>query len=354
MDHRSRWFFQGGELFDSVLSSRVRLSRNISDFRFPSSMQIEERKQLCGRLSSFFTKQSPFNYEGSLFSMADLSPGERELLWERKILPHRLVEERKGKVFLSLDESLDITLCLDDHIQFIELKNGFSLDSLYESISLLKKKTEENFSFARGGSGDYLTSRVTEAGTGLRASVIMQLPFLSLLENMEPLFLALMDRGLSIRGFMDDEDFSRGGLYQIYNTGGAGFSSDHEILNSLSEAVKILSEREENSRIIIREGHYPQVEDRIYRSLGLLRYCRMLSSQEALKHLLHLRQGICLGWISEISMEIISALMLFTGEAHLRRILIEEEQEPTEDACLQRRARLVREALSGELTYFGV
>jgi protein arginine kinase len=354
LDNRTRWFSKPGSLSDSVISTRIRLSRNISGFRFPSSMKESERKDLFGKLSVFFLNQPPFNYDGACYSMNRLSSDERNLLWERNIIPHRLVQEQKGQVLLSLDESLNVALCLDDHIQYIGLESGLSLNSLFERISRLKESTQSSFAFSQGEGGDYLTSRVTEAGSGLRASVLMQLPSLSLLEDMEPLFLALMDRGLSIRGFLDDEDFSRGGLYQIYNTGGAGFINDLELLNSLSEAVKILSEREENCRETIREGHYPQVEDRIYRSLGILRYCRILSSQEALKHLVLLRQGICLGWISEISLEAISALMLFTGHAHMTRIIAEEGREPTEEACSERRARLVREVLSGGLTYFGV
>lgn len=354
MDRSPRWFSRSGPEEETVISSRIRISRNIRGYLFPPAMNKGEREALALNMSALFMKSPLYSRHEALLSLGDLTPTQRQLLWERKILSHRLNKEGEGFLLLSSDESVNIALCLDDHLQFIGLDSGLSLDSLHRRITPIIEAAGEDVVFCRNDRGDFLTSRVDDRGTGLRASVIIQLPGLSLLENMEPLFLALMDRGLSIRGFLDDEDFSTGGLFQIYNTGGAGFSRDEEILNSLTEAVKILIVREESSRNVIRAGSFPRVEDRVYRSLGALRYCRMLSAGEALKHLALIRQGVCLGWISEISLEVLSALILYSGDAHMRQLLIEEGREPSEEACLIRRARFVRDVLSKGLTFLGV
>ncbi|MDC7220668.1 MAG: hypothetical protein PQJ59_12100 [Spirochaetales bacterium] len=354
LENRSGWFTRRGELFDTVISTRLRLSRNGELSRFPATMEKKEKEELIGRLSTFFRSQAPFNGKSRSFAMDEISAEERKILVERKILSPRHEGETNGRIIQGGDESINVLLCMDDHIQFVGLRTGFALPELHGELSLLAGETEKVFPFARDEARGYLTSRISEAGAGLRASVIMQLPALSLMEDMEPLFLALMDRGLSIRGFMDDEDRSRGGLYQIYNGGSAGYRSEEEILNSFSEAVKILSKKEEACRSEINRGHYPQLEDRIYRSLGLLRYCRLLSAGEAFKHLMLVRQGVALGWINEISLETLSALSLFTGNAHIEGILVEEGRESNGEEADERRARLVRETLAGGLTYFSV
>ncbi|MDC7222740.1 MAG: hypothetical protein PQJ60_03300 [Spirochaetales bacterium] len=348
------WFTRRGELFDTVLSTRLRLARNKANSLFPGTMDRKEREKLASALTTFYMERPPFEGKGRCLLMNELSPREKGFLVERKVLSPRHEKESGGRIIQGEEESLNILLCLDDHFQFVGLENGFALPRLYDKLIGLERETARVYPFAQDESRGYLTSRLNEAGTGLRASVIMQLPALSLMEDMEPLFLALMERGLSIRGFMDDEEQSRGGLYQIYNGGGAGFKGDGEILNSFSEAVKILSEREEACRREINRGHYPQLEDRVYRSLGLLRYCRLLTAGEALKLLMQVRQGICLGWVNEISLEVISALTLFIGQAHVEGILREEGVEPTAEGVDERRARLVRETLAGGLTYFGV
>jgi protein arginine kinase len=354
LDNRRRWFSQRGTLFDTVISSRLRISRNREGSRFPGTMEDKEREELSSQLSSFFCALPHFEKESRIYAMKDLSLRDKKMLGERRILSSRQEEYRLGKIVQREDESLNVLLCLDDHIQFVGLQNGFSLISLHKELKRLERAAEKMFPFARDEQRGFLTSRINEAGTGIRASVIMQLPALSLMEDMEPIFLVLMERGLSIRGFMDDEEQSRGGLYQIYNGGDAGFKESEEILNSFCEAVKILAEKEESCRKEINRGHYPQLEDRIYRSLGALRYCRLLTAGEALKHLMLIRQGVCLGWVNEISLETLSALTLYIGQAHVERILVEESCEITAEGVDERRARLVRETLAGGLTYFGV
>ncbi len=352
--NRTGWFTGRGNLFDTVLSTRIRLSRNIAGYRFPETMEREERIRLNARLRSFYGERDYFSRKGNLYPLAALNPRTKRFLTERRILSARQEEFTRGEVILGEDESINILLGLDDHLLFLGLKNGFGLPRLYKRIKTLESETEAVFPFSRDGDRGVLTSRIGESGTGLRISVIMQLPALSLLEDMDRLFLALMDRGLSIRGYNDEEDSSLGALYQIYNGTGAGFKRDEDILNSFTEAVKILSGKEEICRREINRGCYPRLEDRIYRSLGTLRYCRLLSEQEALKHLLLIRQGISLGWITEISLEMLSALQIFSGEAHLQGILLEEGRIPTPEEENERRARLIREALSGGMTWFGV
>ncbi len=340
-------------MYHTVLSTRLRLSRNVENYRFPGTMDREEGDELQAGLKTFLLKKDPVSAPFSAYSLAALSLREKLLLRERNILTSRQMENRRGTVVLGKGEELNCLLCVDDHVQIIGLGNGYCLPSLYNEAKALADEADREFPFARDEVHGYLTSRVTEAGTGLRASVIMQLSALSLMEDMDPLFLALMERGLCIRGYMDDQEQSRGGLYQIYCGGNGGYKRTDEILNSFSEAVKILSEREEACRREINRGRYPQLEDRISRSLGVLRYCRMISAGEAYKHLMLLRQGICLGWITEISLEAISALGLFTGQAHVEGLLSEEGTEPTAELVDERRARLIRETLDGNLSFFG-
>ncbi len=354
LQNRTVWFTGRGDLFDSVLSTRIRLSRNVAGSRFPDTMGKGEREELDKSLRSFYLERGSYFQKRNSCAFAAMTPLTRRLLGERKILSPRQEEFRRGYALLGEDESVNVVLGLDDHILLLGLSNGFGLPGLYGRIKAFEEETEGRFPFARDGDRGILTSRIGESGTGLRVSVLMQLPALTLLEDMDRLFLALMDRGLAIRGYNDEEDPSLGGLYQIYIGSGAGFKRDGEILNSFTEAVKILSVKEEACRREINRGRYPQLEDRIYRSLGLLRYCRLLSEEEAMKHLMLVRQGISLGWITEISLEVLSALQIFTGRAHLEGILMEEGTIPTPGGIDERRARLIREALVGGVTYFGV
>jgi protein arginine kinase len=249
-------------------------------------------------------------------------------------------------------EELLISLFHQDHFRFHCLAPGQSL--LEQLIPLLKlaQEVEEHYPFSKSEKGDYLCARAEEAGLALRASLMAQFIMLQELEELDPHIFQLMKKGYSLRGFTDNRDedsqSSLGGFYQIYSQA-RGAEDPQEVLNTMLMDLDPLIQRERDLRQELKQGRFPWVEDRINRSFGILKYCKLISSNEAQKRLSYIRLGVTLGWIDGLSLQEVSAMQILVQDRHICAGF--NQAEPGPFALDEERARFIREVFERGLPY---
>lgn len=356
-DHRQNsfdsWFLHQGRDFDTVLSSRVSLIRNLDGEPFPQAPQFQPDLQELQQVMELLCSKPWYTHKfhGALFS--NLEVRDRELLVERRLASNRILRQNFGAMLLDEQEAMSITLFLQDHFRFSLLRPGFTLEQPYQELIDITQAVEQHYPFATHRDFGFLTSQIDDSGRGLRSSVMLQFTMLQELEDLEPSFFELMKKGYSIRGFTDnkekDQQGSLGGFYQIYSPSET-LSSEAFQFEDMERDIQPLILRERELRDQLKEGRYPWIEDKINRSFGILKYCKLLSAQEAQKRLSFIRLGITLGWIDGLSLEEVSALLILVQDSHIASMM--EENEKDHPFLLdERRARFIREVFETGLPY---
>ena len=340
----SPWMNEEGPESDIVLSSRVRLARNLQDFTFSTLLQNEEANELIDLIEQKFTtlKQEK---KLELIKMSAIQPLEKRMLVEKHLIsPHLAQESPLGACFLSDDEKVSIMINEEDHIRIQCLLSGLQLTEALQLADDIDNEIEERVDYAFDEKKGYLTSCPTNVGTGLRASVMMHLPGLVLSQRMNRIIPAINQLGLVVRGIYGEGSEALGNIFQISNQITLG-KSEKEIVEDLTSVVLQIIAQERMAREALVKTSNIQLEDRIIRSLGTLSYARILESKEAAKCLSDVRLGIDLGYIKNISKSILNELMILTQPGFLQQyaqgLLKSSERD-------QRRAAFIRERINME------
>ncbi len=296
----SRWLEQHGEASDIVMTTRIRLARNLTGMRFPLSFSEEEANKIQEKvMSTLLSVQEQTNF--SYFPMKDLSTLERQVLVEKHLIsPYLAKNEQTAAVFLSADESISIMVNEEDHLRIQYLAPGLQLSEAYNRASQLDDFLGEKLSYAYDEQFGYLTSCPTNVGTGLRASIMMHLPALTMSKQMNVLIQMMTRLGMVVRGIYGEGSENLGNIYQISNQTTLG-KSEREILEELQKVVEQIIEKERASRKKLLEHAYLALDDKVNRALGTLLYARILTSEEAATCLSNVRLGVDLGLIDHIS-----------------------------------------------------
>ncbi|MDQ0255975.1 protein arginine kinase [Evansella vedderi] len=342
----SPWMKNEGPDADIVLSSRVRLARNLSKPPFPiaaSKEQLEEVIDLVNKKCVTHTHRKFGELE--LLRMEDMKKNEKRVLVEKHLISPNLSDESKaGAVLLSEDESLSIMINEEDHFRIQVLLSGFQLTEGLRYANEIDDWMEDKVDFAFTENRGYLTSCPTNVGTGLRASVMMHLPALVITRQMNRILPAINQLGLVVRGIYGEGSEALGNLFQISNQITLG-KSEEDIVDDLRSVVSQLIQQERAARESLLQQSKLQIEDRVFRSFGLLSYSRTMESKEAAQHLSNVRLGIDMGLIDNVSGNILNELMILTQPGFLQQyageILSPEQRD-------QRRASLIRERLKLE------
>nr|WP_295975120.1 protein arginine kinase [uncultured Bacillus sp.] len=342
----SSWMSAEGPDSDIVLSSRIRLARNIEQFKFPFAFSNEEASQVIQTIKNRMQDRSFSKAdEMDLLIMEDLQPLQRRVLVEKHLIsPHLAETSSHGACLLSENEEVSIMLNEEDHIRIQVLFPGFQIKEALEMANEIDDWIEDYVDYAYDETVGYLTSCPTNVGTGLRASVMMHLPGLVLTQQMNRIIPAINQLGLVVRGIYGEGSEALGNIFQVSNQITLG-KSEIEIIEDLMGVVSQIVSQERNSREVLKKASGIQLENRVWRSFGVLAHSRIIESKEAASCLSDVRLGIDMGYIENISRNILTELMIVTQPGFLQQYsggpLRSEERDI-------RRAALIRERIKME------
>jgi protein arginine kinase len=341
----SRWMREEGPQSDIVISTRIRLARNLNDHPFPILMNEQQADQVIRSVaeaiySPEFHQAAGGNYE--LVQLAKVSPIDRQALVEKYLISSSLAEHaNRGAVALRDDETVSIMINEEDHLRLQVLMPGLQLGAAWELATRIDDLLEAKLNYAFDEKYGYLTACPTNVGTGIRASVMLHLPALVVTQQINHVLSALGQVGLVVRGVHGEGTDAVGNLFQLSNQITLGQSEEEIIQNLESVAVKII-EHELAARQFLLSENREVIEDRVARSFGILAYARRLDAKEAMQRLSDVRLGIDLGVIKGVSKNILKELMVMTQPAFVQKYSGAELAPGERD---WRRAELVRERL---------
>ncbi len=326
----------------TVISTRVRLARNLKDYPFPCKLSQQDREKVIELVKKAITESnSAIANDFHFIKISDLNPRRAVSLVERRLVSPEFISESDGRaLLLSKDESISIMLNEEDHIRLQVIKKGLSLEETYKEADRLDTLLDENLSFAFDEKLGYLTQCPTNLGTGMRASVMLHLPALEKSRAISRIAGNLSKLGLTIRGAHGEGTEPQGALYQLSNQVTLGISEKAAIENLKSITAQLVAQ-EEQARERLCESI--EVQDTISRSLGVLKYAKLIEHGEALKLLSNVRLGIESGQIKDIDSAVIDRLMLDVEPATLSVALGKSLSPHDRD---EQRAKLIQKRLN--------
>jgi protein arginine kinase len=304
------WVKASGEDADILMSTRIRLARNLNGYHFPISFTQEEAlqidEQVMKSLLAVNEQHMPFSY----FSMKDIPLMQRQVLVEKHLISPSLASgENSASVYLTKDESVSVMVNEEDHIRIQVLSPGLYLQQSFQKAMEVDQILAQSLHFAYDDQFGFLTSCPTNVGTGLRASVMLHLPALTMVKKMNVIIQTLARLGMTVRGIYGEGSENLGNIYQISNQITLG-KSEQEILEDLESVVIQIIEKERLARKQLFARAPIALEDRLFRSLGTLMYAKVLTSEEAATCLSNVRLGVDLGVIQNISLHQLNECML--------------------------------------------
>ena len=342
------WLDASGEHSDIVLSTRIRLARNVEGYAFSARARDGERLRVLAQVRDAVRKV-PSLADNLLFRVDELSSNERLLLHERHLVSKELAgldtqhPVRSGAAVF-LGDGLGVMVNEEDHLRLQALRSGFALPEAFGSVDRLDRELGGQVPYAFHGEFGFLTACPTNTGTGMRASVLIHLPGLVHTKEMAKVLAGLQQMGLTYRGLYGEGSEVVGNFFQISNQTTLG-RTEEELLDLLMRVVGHVIEREEEARrVLLRDAGYI-IEDKLWRAYGTLRYARSLTFDEAMNYLSGVRLAVGLKLITGLSVYTLNKLLIFSQAAHLEHA---EGRTLSESESSLARARYVREALESE------
>lgn len=334
----------GGPAADIVLSSRVRLARNLAGHAFPHRASSDTAARVLGTVAENWRVLQGGQRTYAFLPMADVEPLDRLLLAERHLISPQLHgQSEHAGVIVSDDQAVSIMVNEEDHLRIQVLLPGLSLEKGWQLAAGVDDQLSERLDFAFDEQYGYLTACPTNVGTGLRASVMMHLPGLVMTGLAGRVLGSLNKVGVTVRGLFGEGSDARGHLFQVSNQITLG-QSEEEILQNLTTVGQQIVQRERSARERLYRDHKERIEDEVCRAYGLLTHARLISSEEAIKLLSKVRLGIDLQVLPHVQPDVFNELLISTRPAHLQRLAGATLQPEQRD---RRRAALLRSSLTG-------
>lgn len=336
-----KWFEQIDNQKPGIISSRVRLARNWEEYAFPDKLDDQDSLEMIKRLE--LGLQDIKNVEGKSYryTMLDqLSELDRRILKERRILNTAAAAKKSpAGILISEDEDTSLLFNGDDHIRLQLMAPGLHLEELWNRADNLDDYINTRFNYAYDEKFGYLTSFPTNVGTGLRASVVVHLPTLSLGKKFHNLIGDMSRFGTNVRGVYGEGSDNYGSLYEISNQKTLG-QSEKEILELVSKAAIQLTNQEMQVRRLSLQNHRIEREDEAYKSYGVLKYARRLALKDAMIFLSQIMEAMANGLIEMEEPCSVYRLMLGIQPANLqkqsKRPLGKEELDVARAAYIRR------------------
>lgn len=339
MTETAKWYEKAGSCGDVVVSTRVRLARNLKQYPFPARASASQREAVERQVKdALLSGNSILSKEFRFVPLENTTQEEAVSLVERHIVSPEFIADRRGKaVLISADESISIMVNEEDHLRIQVLREGFSLKEAAETADRIDTLLSENLDFAFDPELGYLTQCPTNLGTGLRASVMLHLPGLTESGAMPRIASNLSKLGLTIRGTYGEGSKSIGALYQLSNQITLGLSENEAIENLRSITVQLMEEERKARAQMSEEIAW---QDKIDRAAGVLKSARVLSSSEFMELLSYIRFGLSTGVLQGVTTEELNALMVNVQPATLMAKAGKQLDQNERDVL---RARMARE-----------
>ncbi|HBR03731.1 MAG TPA: protein arginine kinase [Ruminiclostridium sp.] len=328
----NKWYIDIGPDSDVVVSSRIRLARNFKEYPFPQRSLPEQQENVIRETcDALFSNNPKLQDSFSLMRFKELSPVEKQVLVEKHLVSKELAESSlEVGALISKDEQISIMFNEEDHLRIQCLASGMQLEKAFDICNYLDNLISEKIEYAFNDTIGYLTSCPTNVGTAIRVSLQLHLPALTMTGYIRSILESCGKLGLAVRGLYGENTEASGNMYQISNQITLGKSENDIVMSIKSISYQIIEqERLLRTKLLSKSGNV--LEDRIMRSYGILRYCRNLSSDEALQKLSDVRLGIDLGLITGLTEIDINEMILGIQPGSLQKtagkLLNQEERD---------------------------
>lgn len=340
----SDWMKGKGPDEDIVISSRIRLARNLESFPFPMLATNQQSSEILSQIAALANDQELNRYSAfSFIPLSDLNELEKRVLVEKHLIsPHLAEESRNGAVLVNENESISIMINEEDHLRIQCLYPGLQIREAWNLANEIDDFFEKHLDYAFDERKGYLTSCPTNVGTGMRASVMLHLPALVLTQQINRILSAVNQVGLTVRGLYGEGSEATGNLFQVSNQITLG-QSEKEIIDNLYSVVKQIIQHERSARERLMSESKTKLVDRISRSYGILMYANVIDSNEASRRISDVRLGIDLDLIHNVPPTILNELMIMTQPGFLQQYAGSKLSPVERDI---RRAQLIRNWLS--------
>lgn len=337
------WLRGTGPNPDIVMSSRVRLARNIENFPFSHWANKKQEKESMEILQAAI--QSSDLLQGSVFvRMVELDDVDRQFLLERHLISREHIVQPEFKAVVIGDkEVLSVMVNEEDHLRVQVMQSGFNLQECWRIANRLDDLLHKRVKFAYNQEWGYLTACPTNTGTGLRASVMLHLPSLVMTKQINRVLQAITKLGMTARGLYGEGTEAEGNFFQISNQITMG-ASEADIIDNMERIIRQVIGHEENSRKSLMKQNREMLQDKIFRANGILRSAHIISTKEMMGLLSMVRLGVDMGIISDIDRRAVNELFILTQPAHLQKIEGKTLSSGQRDV---KRAALIRRRLEG-------
>jgi protein arginine kinase len=316
----AQWVKGYGPKNHIVVSSRIRLARNIKDIPFPIKADDKQLEKVLKKIEKIVKDNKDFvNFR--IIKIDKLSSISRIFLIEKRLISISLASFDKlhSAFFYNPEEIISIMINEEDHLRLQCMLPGFQLQKVWELINEYDNKIEEKVEYAFDELHGFLTCCPTNVGTGLRASVMLHLPALIILNRLNGLLKSISNNGYAVRGFYGEGTDFQGNLFQISNQTTLGLS-EMEIIEKLENVIENLINKEQEAREELMINAKKKIEDQVMRSYGILTNARIISTAEAVNLLSNIRFGIEMGILVKIGYDTINRLMTIIQPGHLQLI----------------------------------
>jgi protein arginine kinase len=314
------WLRGTGPDADIVISSRIRLARNLSTFPFTNRASPHQKAEVEHLLREKLVRLD-YNPKLGYIQVPGLVALDRQFLVERQLISRELANADGPRgVAVAPSETISVMVNEEDHLRLQVMRSGFTLDEAWQDIDKLDDLLEQKISYAFSEEFGYLTACPTNVGTGMRASVMLHLPALVLTKQIEKVFRALQKINLAVRGLYGEGSRASGDFYQISNQVTLG-KSETTILNEIREVIPQIITYERQARTTLTRESRQALQDRVSRAFGTLQSATMMTSEETMDLLSSVRLGINMGLLEEVTIPTVNELFIHTQPAHLQKII---------------------------------
>lgn len=313
------WLRGNGPDCDIVMSSRIRLARNLADYPFIKRCTDIDRANIEATVRERLSDNEKLKAL-RFINVADLETLDRQFLVERQLISREHADGDGARaVAIDDQESLSLMVNEEDHLRIQLMRSGFDLDKAWQQINDVDDEIEQHLTYAFNNNLGYLTACPTNVGTGMRVSVMVHLPALVDTRQIEKVFRALQKINLAVRGLYGEGSQAMGDFYQISNQITLG-KSESELIKQVADAVPAVISYERKARDFLISESQHNLFDQVSRAYGLLQNAQQISSEETMHLLSKVRMGVNLGLIGDLEIPTINKLFIHTQPAHLQKL----------------------------------
>ncbi len=340
LNQTSEWLRGSGPVSDIVMSSRIRLARNLEQLPFATRSSPASQAEVL-RLVQQGLSQATLLPHPLMLEMDHLDEVDRQFLVERHLISREHAAQPDHRaVAIGRGEVVSIMINEEDHLRIQVMQSGLNLRDGWKLIHALDDELSEVIPYAYMSDWGYLTCCLTNTGTGMRASVMVHLPALVITKQINKVLHAITKLGLTARGLYGEGTDASGNFFQISNQVALG-RSEEELVENIERILKQVIEQEQTAREDLRSNNRLQLEDRIWRAYGILAHAQTISSTETLDLLSAVRLGVDLGIMKSLDRSTLNELMLLSQPAHLQKLeqckLSAQERDAKRAALIRRR-----------------